>query len=336
MKMAKIRFLEQGENARLTKGAKLLPKAVQKKYIETCRPCRLTAERDVLTAILQTDAETGRIITLANTSFKLKDADGEYVKQMVYYPREEEIDTFTTDETGCVTLPETVTWGLYFIEEVESPEGYLIRSEDFAVFVGREGDTPDTVYELDIEIPNDPVKGQLRLEKKGLQLTGFEPMTDAYGNEYQKPIFELRYLAGAVFEVRAAEDIVGRDGTVWFEKDTLVDTITTTEAGGDMSKVLPLGKYIVTEVETPAGYVCDPKEYEAELVFADNQTAMVETTVEIENAYLPAEITLHKEKKSFRRSRRERKSGRSLRRLPARALCSACIPIRISGTAPAR
>ncbi len=245
---------------------------------------------------IKTDAETGRIITLANTSFKLKDADGEYVKQMVYYPREEEIDTFTTDETGCVTLPETVTWGLYFIEEVESPEGYLIRSEDFAVFVGREGDTPDTVYELDIEIPNDPVKGQLRLEKKGLQLTGFEPMTDAYGNEYQKPIFELRYLAGAVFEVRAAEDIVGRDGTVWFEKDTLVDTITTTEAGGDVSKVLPLGKYIVTEVETPAGYVCDPKEYEAELVFADNQTAIVETTVEIVNEYLPAEITLLKEK----------------------------------------
>lgn len=246
--------------------------------------------------LIKTDAETGRIITLANTSFKLKDADGEYVKQMVYYPREEEIDTFTTDETGCVTLPETVTWGLYFIEEVQSPEGYLIRSEDFAVFVGREGDTPDTVYELDIEIPNDPVKGRLRLEKKGLQLTGFEPMTDAYGNEYQKPIFELRYLAGAVFEVRAAEDIVGRDGTVWFEKDTLVDTITTTEEGGNMSKVLPLGEYIVTEVETPAGYVCDPKKYEAELVFADNQTALVETKVEIENAYLPAEITLHKEK----------------------------------------
>ena len=75
-----------------------------------------------------------------------------------------------------------------------------------------------------------------------------------------------------------------------------MDTITTTETGGDMSKVLPLGKYVVTEVETPAGYVCDSKEYEAELAFADNQTAMVETTVEIENAYLPAEITLLKEK----------------------------------------
>lgn len=246
--------------------------------------------------LMKTDAETGKVITMANTSFKLKDANGEYVRQKVHYPREQEIDTFTTDETGCVTLPETVTWGMYFIEEVQSPEGYLIRSEDFAVFVGREGDTPDAVYELDIEIPNDPVKGRLKLEKKGLQLAGFESMTDDYGNEYQQPIFEQRYLAGAVFEVRAAEAIVGRDGTVWFEKDALVDTITTTEAGSDMSKVLPLGKYVITEVETPAGYVCDPKEYEAELVFADNQTAVVETAVEIVNEYLPAEITLLKDK----------------------------------------
>lgn len=71
MKMAKVRFLEQGENARLTKGAKLLPKAVQKKYIETCRPYRLTAERDVLTAILQTDAETGRTQVWRKNAVKL-------------------------------------------------------------------------------------------------------------------------------------------------------------------------------------------------------------------------------------------------------------------------
>ena len=57
MKMAKVRFLEKGERAVLPKGGRLLPEAVQKKYIETCRPYRLTAERDVLTGILQTEAE---------------------------------------------------------------------------------------------------------------------------------------------------------------------------------------------------------------------------------------------------------------------------------------
>ena len=57
LKTAKIRFLEKGEAAKLPKGMKLLPKAVQKKYIERCRPFCLTAEKDVLTGILQTEAE---------------------------------------------------------------------------------------------------------------------------------------------------------------------------------------------------------------------------------------------------------------------------------------
>lgn len=59
MKIAKIRFLEKGEAAVLPKGANLLPKGVQKKVIEVCIPYRLTAEKDMLTGILQTDTENG-------------------------------------------------------------------------------------------------------------------------------------------------------------------------------------------------------------------------------------------------------------------------------------
>ena len=60
-----------------------------------------------------------------------------------------------------VTLPETVTWGLYYAEEVQSPEGYLLRDEAFAVFVGRDGDKPGETYTLEIEIPNQTVKGHI-------------------------------------------------------------------------------------------------------------------------------------------------------------------------------
>lgn len=189
---------------------------------------------------IKTDAETDKIITLAHASFKLKDANGDYIKQKVYYPTGREIDTFTTDETGSVTLPETVIWGLYRLEEVQAPEGYLIRDEDFSVFVGNSGDTPGKTYQLDIEIPNEPVKGRVVLEKKGLLLTGFEVSTDAYGNEVHTPVYEEGYLPGAVFEVRAAENINGRDGTVWYEQGALADTITTTASGADASVELPL------------------------------------------------------------------------------------------------
>lgn len=87
--------------------------------------------------LIKTDARTGKTVTLAGASFKLKDADSNTVTQTVYYPKKQTLDTFTTDESGCVTLPEEVGWGLYSIEEIQAPEGYLIRTESLPVFVGK-------------------------------------------------------------------------------------------------------------------------------------------------------------------------------------------------------
>ena len=248
---------------------------------------------------IKTDSVTGKTITLSNASFKLKDANGEYVKQTVYYPREQVIDTFTTDDTGSVTLPETVTWGLYFVEEVKAPEGYLIRTDSLSVFVGHEGDLPGQTYELEIEIPNDPVMGRILLDKKGLQLMDVKITTDAWGNEVHTPVYEEDYLAGAVFEIRAAEDITGKDGTVWYQADELVDTITTTANGSDASKELPLGKYNVTEVSAPEGYFFTDRAYIVDLKYQDNQTALVEVRVNAQNDFLPVEISLFKEKETI-------------------------------------
>ena len=245
--------------------------------------------------LIKTDARTDKVITLAGASFKLKDAEGNIVTQTVYYPKKQTLDTFTTDESGCVTLPEEVGWGLYSIEEIQAPEGYLIRTEGLPVFVGKTGDTADQVYELDIEIPNEAVMGQISLEKKGLQLVGFETQTEM-GFEYQSPIFEERCLADAVFEVRAAEEIVGGDGTVWYQKDELVDTITTSGTGTDWSKELPLGKYKLMEIAAPEGYALSDEVYEVELKSIDGHTPLVTITIKAHNEYLSAEIQLEKEK----------------------------------------
>ncbi len=245
--------------------------------------------------LIKTDARTGKVITVAGASFKLKDADGNIVAQTIYYPKKQTLDTFTTDESGCVTLPEEVGWGLYSIEEIQASEGYLIRTESLPVFVGETGDTADQVYELDIEIPNEAVMGQISLEKKGLQLVGFETQTEM-GFEYQSPVFEERCLAGAVFEVHAAEDIVGGDGTFWYQKDEWVDTITTSGTGADWSKELPLGKYKLMEIAAPEGYVLSDEVYEVELKSIDGHTPLVTVTVKAHNEYLSAEIRLEKEK----------------------------------------
>ena len=249
--------------------------------------------------ILKMDRETGKTVTLAHTSFKLKDANGETVRQTVHYPTEKEIDTFTTDETGGVTLPETFRWGLYYIEEISAPEGYLIQTESLPVMIGHDGDEPGQTYELNIEMQDEPVKGQILVKKTGDMLVGFETV-DAYGYAVQKPVYEQRNLVGAVFELRAAEEIVGRDGTAWYAEGELVDTIITTAGGEDASKLLPLGRYTLTEVKAPEGYAPDDAPREIELAYADDQTQLVKIRVEVGNTYLPAAITLHKEAEVIR------------------------------------
>ena len=249
--------------------------------------------------LIKTDAKTGKTVRLANTAFKLLDSDGNVVTQTVSYPTRREIDTFYTDDNGEVTLPETVTRGMYFIEEVQAPQGYLIRTERLGVFVGETGDAPGEAYTLDIEIPNEPVMGRVMVEKKGLRLVRLAEQADAYGNIVHQPVYEEGYLAGAVFELRAAEDIIGKDGTVWFHAGDVADTITTTETGKDASKELPLGRYELVEVSAPEGYLLDSASHEVELRYENDHTAVVETNVTLGNGYLSTEITMEKEKEDL-------------------------------------
>lgn len=249
--------------------------------------------------LMKTDSETRKTITLSGVSFKLRDETGEFVTQTVSYPTRQETDTFVTDETGSVTLPETLTWGLYFVEEVTAPKGYLIREEALPVFVGQDGDAPGETYQIDVEVPNEPVKGRILLEKKGPRLTGFEVTADAYGNEAHRPVYEERYLAGAVFELRAAETVTGGDGTVWFEQGELVETLTTASDGPAASGLLPLGRYVLVEIHAPEGYALDDTPHEVTLDASDAYTPVVEVCAELTNEYLPAEITLTKYKETM-------------------------------------
>lgn len=252
-----------------------------------------------LLRLIKTDSETGKAVTLSGVSFKLRDETGEFVTQTVSYPTRQETDTFVTDETGSVTLPETLTWGLYFVEEVTAPKGYLIREEALPVFVGQDGDVPGETYQIDVEVPNEPVKGRILLEKKGPRLTGFEVTADAYGNEAHRPVYEERYLAGAVFELRAAETVTGGDGTVWFEQGELVETLTTASDGPAASGLLPLGRYVLVEIHAPEGYALDDTPHEVTLDASDAYTPVVEICAELTNEYLPAEITMTKYKEAL-------------------------------------
>lgn len=124
-----------------------------------------------------------------------------------------------------------------------------------------------------VSIRNTPIKGQILLEKTGqMQTTG-----------------EQGYLKGAVFEIRAAEDIVGQDGTQWYSCGELVATMTTSGEGVEKSPLLPLGKYTVKEISAPSGYVLDLTTYTVEIQASDQETPIVSATVSSIN--YPAQLS---------------------------------------------
>lgn len=150
-----------------------------------------------------------------------------------------------------------------------------------------------------LNVTNTPVRGDVLLEKTGMQLVRFEDEQDAYGNTVMRPVFQNGYLAGAVFELRAAEDIVGKEGSVFYRKDERIETLTTSKTGSVKSKVLPLGKYSLTEISAPDGYVLDATPHPFTLAAVDQQTAMVEVKVSTGNTYLPVRVTLRKQKENL-------------------------------------
>lgn len=153
---------------------------------------------------------------------------------------------------------------------------------------------------ITVNVTNTPVRGSVALEKTGLQLVRFTDEQDEWGNTVMKPVYQQGYLKGAVFELRAAADVVGKEGTVFYKQGELVQTLTTSADGAVNSKPLPLGSYCLQEVSAPDGYLLDDTPYPFTLTAAGKQTAVVEVKVSAVNTYLPIRVTLHKQQEAIR------------------------------------
>ena len=158
----------------------------------------------------------------------------------------------------------------------------------------------DSSNVVTLNVTNTPIKGDVSLEKTGLQLTHFVDEQDSFGNTIMKPVYENGYLAGAVFEIHAAEDIVGKEGTVFYKKDALVEKLTTSGTGAVKSSKLPLGKYYLVEVSAPNGYVFSTARDAFTLAASDHKTAAVEVKKAETNDYLPIRVTLTKQKENIK------------------------------------
>lgn len=241
--------------------------------------------------IVKVDAETGKVIPLAGAGFRLYRPDGSLITQTFTYPEVTTIDTFYTNSDGYLITPEKLEYGTgYSLVEVSAPYGYTLNSEPVYFDVTADNSTEENaVTVVEVTKPNMAQKGVIRISKSG---EIFSSVTGADG--IYQPVFAVKGLAGAVYEITAAEDIITPDGTLRYAAGEVVDTVTTDETGLAESKPLYLGKYEVREITAPTGYVLNTEVRTAELVYAGQEVEITETAADFCNERQKAAVSLDK------------------------------------------
>ena len=255
--------------------------------------------------LIKTDTETGGAVKIANAAFALYRLDEKDRKTRISMidPASgsaiKKTDVFYTDADGLMKTPEKLPLGRYLIEELQGPEGYFndpaysvefeIKSDRVWQVVGNATNDMDK-YIVTEKYCNHETLGQLTIRKLGNVLIDYQDGQFIYTQDN---------LAGAVYEIHADGDIATPDcqGTYWYKSGDLVATVTTGAEGqvdevtfsptrtqatydfltvshngtkGEVTVTLPLGKYTITEVQAPYGFVLTQQSYTVEFSW-DNQ-----------------------------------------------------------------
>ena len=236
--------------------------------------------------VFKTDVETGKTIALANTTFKIYNKDTkQYVSQ---YVGGKVYSEFKTDENGRFITYLKLVAGNYKLIETESPQGYLLDKDGLDFTIGDDTYYSYTTYGpfITVYYKNTPIKGQIEISKSG-ELFEIENNNFNYNGK--------KSLEGIVYNIYAEEDIKSSDGNyIYYNKGDLVGTMTTDKNGYAISEKLPLGKYIVKEVQTDDEYVLDETEYHIELTEVDNLTPIVYDSLEMTNILKKGKIEFTK------------------------------------------
>lgn len=249
--------------------------------------------------IVKKDAETGNVIPVSGIGFKVWDcANSEYISQKIYYPSEMILDTFYTDESGSLMLPQELAYGDYELHEVQSAEGYVLDKNPVPFTID------GSVETVVVEKTNTAQKGRISVQKTGDIFTTVATASSAYTDENCEtivnpttytPVFASGNLSGAVFQIIAVEDIVTLDGTIRANAGDVVAEITTDENGYAETDLLYLGKYEVRENTAPDGYVLNAESQFVELTYAGQEIAVRDTVnTSFVNDYQGVEISLSK------------------------------------------
>lgn len=223
--------------------------------------------------IAKVDKSTQKIVHIEGAEFKIKNLDtGKYFGYWQWSPLPHYVDSWITDDNGKVMTAEKLPVGHYQLEEIASPEGYLLSKEPVLFIISSQGayeTLPDgkTPFII-VEFKDESVKGKISIEKQGEVLTGYHE---------GKFIYEKRSLANAEYEIIAKENIMdpSRDGTILYPKGSVVEKLKTNVNGKAESKALPLGEYSIREVKAPDGFIINSQVKDVTLLYKDQNIEIV-------------------------------------------------------------
>ena len=246
--------------------------------------------------VVKKDVETGKTIPYAGAGFQIYDPDGNKVSMAFTYPTPTTIDTFYTDADGQLVTPEKLDYGKgYSLVEVQAPYGYVLDSTPVSFDVTEENSTQEGgITLIRVDKPNMAQKGTISVEKTGEVFFGVNVSGEEDKDVIYQPVYKVKGLAGAVYEITADEDVITPDGTLRYHKGDVVDTVTTDEDGTAKSKELYLGKYTVVETKAPTGMVINKEKHSVELTYAGQDVAVTETATSFVNERQKVKISLEK------------------------------------------
>lgn len=198
-------------------------------------------ESDLAAVFVQLmDEETNRTIKKNDIEFELY--DGKILQALyTYYPHKTEYRKFQTDENGGFYLPQKIPLKAYRLHELTAVDGYDIADyTDFGVDDPYDWDEP---YVVNVYLVASRNRIQISLKD---------------GSD-GKP------MSGGTFQIIAAENIVTKDGTTRYAKNSVVDIVSIGSDGTGESDELYLGKYIVRQLEAQEYYALIKEDTEVEI-----------------------------------------------------------------------
>lgn len=269
--------------------------------------------------IIKKDADSGKTVTLTSATFKIRATSNIYNSTtgalkwskgdiLTYKVGSNKYNEFVTnsdglvsiptgsqyatknDDSGSVTTPFKLSYGEYEIEEIRSPEGFLISDKTipFIVTSARDNETDadgDIITVVTVE--NKQPKANIVINKS------FELRKDM-----DKSLIELNQEGSVAntdkvsFDLIVAENIIDKaDGSVVYNKGDVVDTKNLDADNTITFENLWIGKYIVKEKTTIDGAVLDTNEYTVSFEAKDDKTASYTETIDIVNHTTEVDIS---------------------------------------------